>query len=191
MDTTKINPDDIGSREREKSCMKEKRLSDQIINSLPGIFYIFDENMNFLRWNSSFSAVSGFSDNEIQKMNPLDFFSEDEKEKVSEAIKETFSKGISSVEAELISKNGTKTPYYLTGKQTELDGKIYLTGMGIDITEQKKAECVLRTKTEELEKFSDISVNRELKMIELKKKIEELEKVIKDSKISQSGDKTT
>jgi PAS domain S-box-containing protein len=46
-----------------------------------------------------------------------------------------------------------------------------------DITEQKKAEEELKSKVEELERFNRLSVGRELKMVELKKRIEELEKV--------------
>ncbi|MCX6814352.1 MAG: PAS domain S-box protein [Candidatus Aenigmarchaeota archaeon] len=45
-----------------------------------------------------------------------------------------------------------------------------------DITEQKKAEEELKSKVEELERFNKLAVGRELKMIELKKRIGELEK---------------
>lgn len=48
-----------------------------------------------------------------------------------------------------------------------------------DVTEQKKMEIQLRQKIRELELFSKVSVGRELKMTELKKRIRELEK--KDS----------
>ena len=44
-----------------------------------------------------------------------------------------------------------------------------------DVTEQKKAEKNLKEKIEELERYKKVTVDRELKMIELKKKIEELE----------------
>jgi PAS domain S-box-containing protein len=44
-----------------------------------------------------------------------------------------------------------------------------------DITLQKEEQKLLREKTEELEKFNKFAVGRELKMIELKKRIKELE----------------
>ena len=37
----------------EQKIIEEKIWSDSIINSLPGIFYLFDINQNFLRWNQS------------------------------------------------------------------------------------------------------------------------------------------
>jgi two-component system, sensor histidine kinase and response regulator len=48
--------------------------------------------------------------------------------------------------------------------------------MFIDMTDIKKVEKMLIDKSEELQKFNNMVVGRELKMIELKKKIEELEK---------------
>lgn len=43
-----------------------------------------------------------------------------------------------------------------------------------DITERKKAEEELRQNMEDLERFSKLAVGREERMIELKKKINEL-----------------
>jgi PAS domain S-box-containing protein len=54
-------------------------------------------------------------------------------------------------------------------------GKPFLLATVRDITEQVKAENDLKEKLQELEKWKKITVGRELKMFELKKKIEELE----------------
>ena len=41
-----------------KECMeeleREKDLSGAIINSLPGVFYLFDETGRFIKWNRNF-----------------------------------------------------------------------------------------------------------------------------------------
>ena len=58
---------------------KEKNLSDSIINSMPGIFYLFDHTGKFLRWNKRLETVSGYSREEIAMMSPLDFFEGEEK----------------------------------------------------------------------------------------------------------------
>ncbi len=45
----------------------------------------------------------------------------------------------------------------------------------VDVTQNKKDEKILKERTEELEKFNKLAIGRELRMIELKKKIKELE----------------
>ena len=45
-----------------------------------------------------------------------------------------------------------------------------------DITEQKKSEDELKKKINELERYKNATVGRELRLIELKKKIKQFEK---------------
>jgi len=131
-------------KQTEEILEKEKKFSDTTIDSLPAIFYLFDDTGRFLRWNKNFERVSGYSIQEISRMHPLDLFSEEEREIVGKAIAEVFAKGEGGVEADFVSKGGSKTPYYFTGRQVILDGKQCLAGMGIDIAKSKEAEEALR-----------------------------------------------
>lgn len=118
----------------------EKYFSDSIINGLPGIFYLFDTDQNFLRWNKNFETVSGYSGQEIKKMSPLDFFDEKDKLRIQKAIHTTFEKGIVDIEAPFTAKSGHKIPYYFTGKFYDFEDTPCLLGLGIDITQRKQAE---------------------------------------------------
>ncbi|MDO9262355.1 MAG: PAS domain S-box protein, partial [Desulfosalsimonadaceae bacterium] len=134
----------ITERKRSEEALRnEKRFSDTMINSLPGIFYLFDENGRFLRWNKNFEAVSGYSSEVMEKVHPLDFFSGEEQKQVGEAIQEAFTKGEAHVEANFISKDGGSAPYYFTGFRFISDNRPYIVGMGIDISERKRAEAEL------------------------------------------------
>jgi PAS domain S-box-containing protein len=124
--------------------LKEKALSEAILNSLPGVFYFYDRTGNFLRWNKNFEVASGYSAEEIAQMHPLDFFEGKEKEYIGERIQQVFDRGESDAEANFTSKNRQLFPYYFTGKRIELEGQPYLIGMGIDIGERKRAEEALR-----------------------------------------------
>jgi hypothetical protein len=50
-------------------------------------------------------------------------------------------------------------------------GKRVLHSLAFDITERKEAELALKQKINELEQFNDLTVNRELRMIELKREV--------------------
>jgi PAS domain S-box-containing protein len=135
----------------EKAALKERDFSDAMLNSLPGIFYFFDETGKFLRWNRNLEIVSGYSGDEITRMHPLDFFVGAEKEYIASRIQEVFEKGESDAEANFVAKNGELTPYYFTGRLIVIEGIPYLIGMGIDISERKQAAEELLNLNLELE----------------------------------------
>ncbi|MFO0554078.1 MAG: PAS domain S-box protein [Polyangiaceae bacterium] len=129
----------------------EQQFSERIIESMPGILYLFDDTGRMLRWSRSFETVSGYSDVEIGAMRPVDFFEGAEKSVVADRIAEAFVSGESSVEADFKSKTGVLTPYFLTGRSLTFMGARCLVGVGIDISERMRAEAALRELTQTLE----------------------------------------
>jgi PAS domain S-box-containing protein len=132
--------------------VKEKNLSDSVINSLPGIFYFYDRSGKFIRWNKRFETAAGYSSEEIGKMNKLDFFEGEDREIIKKCIDDVFEKGGSNAEAWFLSKDKRKTPYYFTGTSIEIDDILYSIGIGTDMTERKKAEEELRISKENLKR---------------------------------------
>ena len=139
----------------EETIMRERDFTQAAIDSLPGLFYLFDDQGRFLRWNKNFEKVSGYSAEEISHLSPLDLFGEPDKGPVGEAIQQVFLVGEAGVEAEFLSKNQTRTPCFFTGRLFRIDQKPCLIGMGIDITERKRVEEALRERDQELEKRNE------------------------------------
>ena len=143
---------DITERKQSEEAVRQERdFSDAMLNSLPGIFYFYDQNGKFLRWSQTLETVSGYSAEEIAHLTPLDFFEEPAKEAAAQKIREVFEKGESDGEANFVSKNGQLTPYYFTGRRIDIENVPYLIGMGIDITQRRYAEEELRKLNLELE----------------------------------------
>ena len=136
---------DISERHRSEERVRgEKEFSDTLINSMPGIFYLYDARRKILRWNKNLETVTGYSAQEIETLDPLIYFPEEEKPVVHERMLKCFTEGTADVEVNLLAKDGRRTPYYVTGFRLEVDGHPCMLGIGIDITARRAAEEALR-----------------------------------------------
>ncbi|MGC8604521.1 MAG: PAS domain S-box protein, partial [Desulfomonilaceae bacterium] len=128
-------------RQRSNEALKkEKQFSEMVIDSLPGIFYLFDSTGKMIRWNHNTENITGYSAEEISKMNPLDFVLEQEQNLLAGRIKDALELGEASMEAHYVTKSGMSIPFYFTGKIAEIDKQKCVIGVGIDISIRKKVE---------------------------------------------------
>lgn len=125
------------ARERLRS---ERNFSDMLIESLPGIFVLFDDRGRFLRWNRNFERATGCASEEVSLRNPIDFFQGEHRQLISEAMTHVLEKGEAVMEADLVSKDGTKTPYLFTGKRVTLNGNRCVISTGLDMAERNRLE---------------------------------------------------
>jgi PAS domain S-box-containing protein len=135
--------DITAKKEIEQKLFLEKELSDSVINSLPGIFSLFNKEGKFYRWNKNFETITGYNETEIKNMNALDFFLEEGRELATEKINNVFNSGNDFEEGQLLLKNGQTIPYYFTGMLINYEGEECLLGVGIDISERRIVEEVL------------------------------------------------
>ncbi len=133
-----------------EALQKEKSLSEDYINSLPGLFYVFDEQQ-FVRWNQEWETVTGYSSNELGEMYGTDFFEGSDRALIADRMKAVFIEGTAEADATLVTKDGRRIPYYFTGSRKEIGGRNHLVGLGINITERRKAEEQIAASLEEKE----------------------------------------
>ncbi len=132
---------DISARKNvEREIIKEKNLSDSIINSLPGIFYLFNKQGKYLRWNKNFETVTGYSKAEIYFLKPIDIIVDDEKNMVRDCISMAYKKGANSIQAFLLPKSKEKIPYYFKGVAIDYEGQSCIVGVGIDFSERVRVQ---------------------------------------------------
>jgi PAS domain S-box-containing protein len=178
--------EDITERKNaEEKIRQEQGINNAIINSIPGAFYMLDKNGKYVRWNAyQRDEIIGKSEDQIAKIKAIDTIHPDDKKLVQSKIENVLANGkVETVEGRILLHGGPAFRWLLmTGQQTVIDGNPFLVGIGMDITERKKIEedlkasqNVLQEKIIDLERFNRISVDRELRMIELKQKIKELE----------------
>jgi PAS domain S-box-containing protein len=127
---------------REDPDQRSASLVDLLLDTIDDAFYMLDAGGNLIRWNDHFAAVTGYSDAEIAEMNPLEFFVEEDRDRVAGAIREIFETGSGGVEAEMITKEGERIPYDYTGAALTDDSGMTrgVVGIGRDISERKERE---------------------------------------------------
>ena len=118
--------------------------TDAIINSLPGIFYLFDQTGCFILWNKNFESITGYAAKEIKKLHPLDLFEGEEKEYIQKRIHQVFESGHAVADSNLITKKKEVIPFHFTGFLVTISGKPHLMGMGINTSDKKTAETALQ-----------------------------------------------
>ncbi|MBN2393478.1 MAG: GAF domain-containing protein, partial [Anaerolineae bacterium] len=132
-------------QEIEAQILQERNFSEAVINSLPGNFYVIDDQANLTRWNESFVIASGYTPEELQQIGALGTIAEEDRAAVAEAIQQVFITGEeATLEAHAATKSGERIPYYYTGIRAVIEGKAYVVGMGIDITDRVRAETAVR-----------------------------------------------
>jgi PAS domain S-box-containing protein len=122
------------------------------LDAMQDAFYVFNLQGKFLRWNKALGAITGYNDDEIATMMPLDFFSAENVERVAEAIERVVKEGQANVVADLVAKDGRGIPYEFAGallKDNE-GNPAAICGVGRDIIERKRTEEALQFERKQL-----------------------------------------
>ena len=148
---------DITERKKaEEIIVRERDLSDSIINSLPGIFYLRNlQTGKCIRWNKNFEKDLKYSAEEISQSGLYDHLAEEDRRKVKLALETAIRDGYAAVEANVITKDGDRVPYYITGTIINYEDQICIMGTGIDISARKKAEKELDQSYQAIRKLTE------------------------------------
>lgn len=121
----------------------DRMLFKKFAENLPGPFYVLDQVGHLVLWNRLLEQATQRTTDELTGAHALDFFDPQESATIKQKMRNAFENGRSSVEATVIAKDGTRTPYLFNCARTMLDGMVCICGMGIDISERKKTEEIL------------------------------------------------
>lgn len=133
---------DISSRhQQEEALLLERNFSEAVLESLPGIFYLFTyPELRLVRWNKNHERLLGFSADELRNRHVTEWFSPKIKEELLNLMDEVIEKGYRRMDQFVITKDGSRIPCILTGDRLITKDKKYIMGVGIDISLRKDAE---------------------------------------------------
>ncbi|MHB8107811.1 MAG: PAS domain S-box protein, partial [Candidatus Cryosericum sp.] len=132
-------------RRLEREIDRERKQLQAVFDSVPGIMYLYDDQESLILWNKKHEELTGYSAEELSHMRLSDWYKGDEQSlaAVAEGVRKTVADGSGDAEALLQRKDGTTVPMYLTAVRLDIDGRHYITGIGLDITDRKQAEKAL------------------------------------------------
>jgi PAS domain S-box-containing protein len=127
----------INSEKNEKlEIESEKALINSIIQNLPSVFFLFNQNGELLLWNKQLQKITGYGHKEIASKIVEEFFEGEEKNKVNYHIQEALKKGNTELEAWLSTKKNGKVPMFITASTIQYKGEICVFGTGTDISQR-------------------------------------------------------
>ena len=140
------NRDITDRKNAEETIKREQNFTEAVLNSVPGLLYLYDDQGRLIRWNKKHEEITGYNPEELSQMHLMDWYANDKvsSKKISDAIERVKIAGWGEEEAEMQLKSGKKVPFFFTAVLLEIEGRKYFTGIGIDITARKKAEEDLR-----------------------------------------------
>ncbi len=148
--------------EIEEELRREKAFTESALDAQPDLFYVFAPDGTLLRWNDRFNEVSGYTDEEIETMHPVDFVESEDVPAILRAIERVATEGETvSLKATLVSKDGEHVPYEFTGSVIKdvtepiydtNEYEVYICGTGRDISQRVTAEREREEAIDELER---------------------------------------
>lgn len=162
----------------EEELRETSEYLENLINYANAPIIVWDTNLIITRFNHAFESLTGFlASDVIGKKIDILFPADTKEESMANIRNTTMGSRWEIVEIPIINVNGTvRTIIWNSATIYDKDRvtPVAAIAQGQDITERKNTEDLLKEKNHELEKFNKIMVGRELRMIELKKEINEL-----------------
>jgi PAS domain S-box-containing protein len=173
-----VGEDVTKRKELEDEVIKEKEEQQIILDSIPALIFYKDKENHFIHVNNAFAEAMGMQKSQLEGKSLFDTYPKNQAQKYLSDDKEVIRSGKPKVGIieEMSMPKGVrllqvdKIPY--KNDKGEIIGII---AFAIDITERKKIEEAKDETLGELQKFKELMVGRELKMVELKQKIADLE----------------
>jgi len=148
---------DLTQRKKaEKAHLKAVEFNDELIDSLPAIFFMYrldGEDARLIKWNKNHETRLGYSAQELHGKSIFAFFEGDSIDFIASSLDKLDEERELETELSIRHASGSLHQYYFTVRAFTEPGSKFFYGIGIDISEQKKTEQALKDSEEKYRKL--------------------------------------
>jgi PAS domain S-box-containing protein len=105
--------------EREERLKAQKEFTEDALDAIQDIFAVFGSDGSMVDWNRTFSETVGYTDEEIESMRTVDFVEGEDVETVETSMEEVMETGYTSLEVDMVRKDGEEVPVRWKGSTLE------------------------------------------------------------------------
>jgi diguanylate cyclase (GGDEF)-like protein/PAS domain S-box-containing protein len=128
----------------EGALQRERDFSSAVIDGLPGIFFVLDAGGHTVRFNAGLAVATGRTSDDLLGTSALRSVAEPDRTLAALRIRETLERGEAEAELGLLHVDGTARRYLIKADRIELEDGPGMLGIGIDVTETRHTEKLLR-----------------------------------------------
>ena len=141
------------TKKYEQELRKSQELLQALIDSVPGLFYLYNSKGELIFWNKQHEIFTGYTSEELDHFTLMDWYPNDPESQnsVMKGLEATATQGFGDAEANLTLKDGSKVFCYFTACPLNIDGEDCFVGIGYDISKRKAMEEELRELNRTLE----------------------------------------
>lgn len=147
---------------REQELLSERKLTDAIFESAPGMIYLQSADGSMVRWNSQHERVTGYSNDETSRMKAEDFCAEAERDTLAEARRMALTQGGQDLEFDLARRDGRTARHFFRMVPVEIAGAPHLVGIGIDVSSQRALAAETERQREQMAHIARVASVSEL-----------------------------
>jgi len=131
------------SMQLESALTREKNISDTIIESASGAFFMIDQKTNLVRWNHYLRMETGLSDEQLLGRSIVSLIYEPDQALAAAKFMAAFAGGFAHMEVRLQTPDRGIRYSLKTARRFMVDGVPYLAGFCIDVTDRKTIQDAL------------------------------------------------
>ncbi len=155
-DTAALHAEIAERKHSEETLTHTLREHEVLTRALPDAFFVVDQQGRIRKWNAAFEHASGYSSDELSGLPAIQFFAEEEHDRITAMLSEESSESQRTLEAVLLGKDGSTALYHWKAALlTEANGQVSgVVVTGRDITDRKQVEFSLQQAKEIAEQSS-------------------------------------